>query len=125
MNGDTAKAKIVELLRDDTETWTDKTTKLRDILDEFKGSYAARYFLEAILMMGGDNPTNLVLLRTGCNFRRSHQLLDAIELLTPPTIEQTLETLSEHLDRAGEHLQGAVQDLGQLVVETNKDGDGT
>jgi hypothetical protein len=79
MNGDTAKAKIVELLRDDTDTWTNKTTKLQAILDEFKGSYAARYFLEAILMTGGDNPTNLVLLRT-----RKHQLLDAIELLTPP-----------------------------------------
>jgi hypothetical protein len=42
-----------------------------------------------------------------------------------PTIEQTLEALGEHLDLAGEHLQGAVQDLGQLVIETNKDGDDT
>ena len=82
---DVAKVKIVELLRDESKTWTDKSVRLCAILDEFKGSYAARYLLEALMMMGGDNPTNLVLLRRGCALRRPGQLLDAIELLTHET----------------------------------------
>jgi hypothetical protein len=84
----TAKEKIVATLRDDTKGWAERTATVRTILDEFKGSYAARYFLEALMMMGGDNPTNLVLLRTGCELRGTCQLFDAIQLLTPPEVNK-------------------------------------
>jgi len=78
---DIAKEKIVELLRDDSKTLTEKSTELRAILDEFKGSYAARYFLEAIKIMGANNPTDLVVIILGPNSK----LLNTIELLKPGT----------------------------------------
>jgi len=43
-----AKNKILEILQDDSPL---DTKRLQEILDEYKGSYAVKYFVEAILAM--------------------------------------------------------------------------
>jgi hypothetical protein len=127
LSADIAKARIVAiLLRDDDDNMANKAKVLQAVLDDYKGSYAVHYFLEALREMGGDNPTNVAFLRTSTNIahaKAGHRLLDAIELLTPPSvpaIEQTLGEISGSLDQAGKHLQGTIADLGQLVAETNQ-----
>jgi len=80
-----AKERIVEALRDENKPWAERTARVRSILDEFKGSYAARYLLEALMIMGGD-------VLTGCKIRGACQLVDAIDLLTPPENDKAVIT---------------------------------
>jgi hypothetical protein len=43
-----AKIEILKIIRDKNP---DKNLRIRQILDEYRGSYAAKYFIEAILAM--------------------------------------------------------------------------